>query len=294
MLCNLLLVLVIIIDPLKILHRGAWITIVNLAIADFIACGGAFVQAFLLLRRDYVTRMKIWYELFFFWMLGVSASFLLLTLLTVQIYMIIKYPMKSRLILTKKKVVVSCMTVWVMAIGLGLSSISDLWTEWSLYIYIGQIAVLELGVVVQIVLKILVIVEIMSRQNDILKAENAQNLKQREVAKTVILLNVALIVTALPYFLAKQIEHIARINNYSMDSLLITFAYRYESIALLNYVVNPILYSLRLHDYRRSLLALFKFNCKNRRRNQRASRVIRHPSTYFEKTAEMTRLNGHA
>ena len=294
MLCNLLLVFAIIIDPLKILHRGAWITIVNLAVADFIACGEAFVLTFLLLRSHYETMMKIKNELQFFWMFGVSASFLLLTLLTVQIYMIIKYPMKSRLKLTKKKVVLLCMTVWVMAIGLGLSNISNLWTKWPFYIYIGQIAVLELGVVVQIVLKILITVEIMSRQNDILKAENVQNLKQREVAKTVILLNVALIVTALPYFLAKQIEYIARINKYSIDSLLITFAYRYESIALLNFVVNPILYSLRLHDYRRSLLALFKFNCKNRRRNQRALKVIRHrSSTYFEKT-EMTRLNGHA
>ena len=284
-LCNLFLILAITINPLKILHRGAWITILNLAIADFIASGGYFVQLYLQQTDEQDIQLLIAKEVSFIYIFAVGASFMLLTLLTVQIYMIIKYPMKSRLMLTGKRVVMSCAMVWLLAIGLGLCDISHIWTKYHFYFYVGYTAVIEVAVAIQVVLKILIVVEIMKNQQSIL---NAQNAKQREVAKTVIILNVTLIVTALPYFVAKQIEFISRSKPNKSSTLHEYFAYYYEPIALLNFALNPVFYSLRLRDYRRSLVALLKFNCRKQRRSERVSQLH---STYLENT-EMSKVNG--
>ncbi|CAB4016249.1 galanin receptor type 2-like [Paramuricea clavata] len=265
MICNILLILVIIIDPLKILHRGAWITILNISVADFIACGSNFVTLLFAYENIHAVPQIAIDVSTFFWMLGVGASFMLLASLNVQIYIIIKYPMKSRLMLTTKKVVLSCIIVWAAAIGMGLTEIGYIWISGNevFYLYIAKIASLEMAVVCQVVLKILTAVEILGSRYDGLNAET-QNQKQKEVAKVVTILNVILIVTALPYFLAKQIEYIGRLGDSSYDSLVTKFPYYYQPVALLNFVLNPLLYSLRMRDYRRSLIALFTFNCKKR------------------------------
>ena len=273
MLCNLLLILVIIIDPLKILHRGAWITILNLSIADFSACIVNFALSLLNLINDQETLQRAATPITFFWMFASSASFMLLTLLTAQMYIIIKYPIRSKLALTRKNIVLACMTIWVLAVGLGLTDIIYIWSNSYLYSYIGNIAVLELAVAVQVVLKILIVVEILSNRESI---RNAKNRKQNDVAKTVMMLNVILIVTAFPYFLAKQIEYIERLKCSNSESLLSNFPYYYEPICLLNFVVNPVLYSLRMPDYRRSLIALLKLNRKRRhhRSNSDSERIM--------------------
>ena len=263
--CNILLILVITIDPLKILHRGAWITILTISVADFIACGSNFVKLLLVYAENIIVPVIAIHVLTFFWMLGVGASFMLLASLNVQIYIIIKYPMKSRLMLTTKKVVLSSIIVCAVAIGMGMAEIGYIWISGNkvYYLYIANIASLEVAVACQVVLKILTAIEILGSRYDGLNAET-QNQKQKEVAKVVTILNVILIVTALPYFLAKQIEFIGRLGDTNDDSLLTKFSYYYEPVALLNFVLNPLLYSLRMRDYRRSLIALFMFNCKKR------------------------------
>ena len=273
MLCNLLLILVIIIDPLKILHRGAWMTILNLSIADFTACIVNFVLSLLSQINDLETLQRAATPISFFWMFASSASFMLLTLLTAQMYIIIKYPIRSKLALTRKNIVLACMTIWVLAVGLGLTDITHIWSDSPYYFYISNIAVLELAVAIQVLLKILIVVEIFTNRES---TRNAKNRKQNDVAKTVMMLNVILIVTAFPYFLAKQIEYIETLKCSNSESLLINFPYYYQPICLLNFVVNPVLYSLRIPDYRRSLIALLKLDCKRRhhRSNSDSERIM--------------------
>ena len=75
-------------------------------------------------------------------------------------------------------------------------------------IYIAQISVLELSVLVQVILKVFIIREIMKRrrETEVLVSAEQSNTKHREIAKTIVILNVILIVTTFPYFVAKQIE----------------------------------------------------------------------------------------
>ena len=196
-----------------------------------------------------------------------SASFMFLTLLTVQVYMIIKYPIRSRLILTKTKVALACLVVWALAVLLGLSPLAAVWVQGKEYLYfvIFLIAVLTLVVVILVVFKVLIVVEILRSRRDDVNAET-QNKKQKDLAKTLVTLGVILVVTAFPYFLAKQIFSIYA--HLHMDTrMVLQFSYYYGLVFALNFIANPVLYSLRLQDYRRSLLALFSCKCRKQRNN---------------------------
>ena len=163
-LCNTLLILAIIVDPLGLLRKGAWVTILNLAVADFLTCANNFAGLFLFITEETdELNHEIWRGvLLFFWMFGMSASFMFLTLLTVQVYMIIKCPIKSRLILTNMKVALACLVVWVLAILSGLGAIVFMWIQQrkKIYFQIANFTLVTLVVVIQVVFKILIVVEI--------------------------------------------------------------------------------------------------------------------------------------
>ena len=260
-LLNVLLIIAIFVDPLKLLRKGAWITIINLAFADLISCVANFLDVGLAVEF-HVTHPVTIRIVRFFLIFGVGASFILLTLLTVETYVVTKYPIKSRLILTGTKTVMLCIVAWILAVPLGLSNIAYLFTDKFsvlMEIYIAQIAFLELAVFVQGILKMLIIREIMKiRRNTAQQQSN----RHKEVAKTIIMLNVILEVTALPYFVAKQLEFVWKLKLIQGDDLLWRFTNYYEPVAAISYMANPTLYALRLPDYKRTLLVPFT-KCKS-------------------------------
>ena len=259
--CNMILIAVIIVDPLHLLRKGAWFTILNLSIADLTAAASNFLE--ISLQTEFpppnLTALSV---VRFFWMFGAGGSFMMLTFLTVQIYLIAKYPIRSKLFMSGKKIALSCTLIWILAIMFGLSNIVYAFHFFNfqqiMKIYIVQIAFLELAVLIQVTLKVFIIYEIMkSRRETEVLVSAEQNTKHKEIAKTILILNVILIVTAFPYFVAKQIEYLFKLGVIRGDALARLFSNYYQSIALLNFALNPILYSLRLSDYRRSLIALF-------------------------------------
>ncbi|CAB3991654.1 5-hydroxytryptamine receptor 2A-like [Paramuricea clavata] len=261
---NILLIIAFLADPLKVLRRGVWITILNLAFADLISCVANFFDVGLISEFD-VTDSMTFRIVRFFLTFGVSASFMLLATLTVETYVVTKYPIKGRVLLTRKKTVILCAMAWFLAMPLGLSNIAYLFTDnfsRLMKIYIAQIAVLELTVIVQVILKVLIIREIMKSRRNTHQQQQRQNNKHKEIAKSIIILNVILIVTALPYLVSKQLEFIWKLRVVGEDQLLWRFSNYYEPIAAINYLANPILYALRLPDYRRTLLAPFT-KCKS-------------------------------
>ncbi|XP_028402768.1 lysophosphatidic acid receptor 4-like [Dendronephthya gigantea] len=261
---NTLLIIAIVLDPLKLLRKGAWITILNLALADFISSVSNFLDVgfnTLTFRVSGLEHVKI---IRFVLIFGISASFMLLTVLTIETYIVTKFPIRSRLMLTVKRSVLFCLTAWVLALPFGLSNIAYRFTtdlKTVMKVYIGQIAALELVVVVQVIIKFLIIGEIMkSRENT---QQQQSNIKHKEVAKTIVILNAILIVTALPFFVSKQLEFLWKVGLVGGDRLVWTFSNYYEPIAAINYLANPILYALRWPDYRRTLFAPFaKFKRK--------------------------------
>ena len=286
---NIVVILAIVIDPLKVLRKGPWITIFSLATADLITCISAFCN------WGWEHLIPEFNELYFsivdfFWLFGSSGSFLMLTFLTVQIYIITKYPMKSRYWLTTKRILSFGIGHWLVAILLGFSNIAWLRFHYkkTMKIFIAQIAILEFATVIQVILNIRVAIEII-RSGRI--AGNARQTKHKKIAKTVIILTLILFFTAFPYFLFKQLELLARSEYFGQSETgqkLFAISYCYTPIAILNFVANPVLYSLRLPDYRNSFLAFV-----GKKRDLGSSqRTIRSTSTAFTNTFAMRSQKG--
>ena len=266
-LLNLFVIVAIVIDPLNILRKGPWVIIFNLAIADLISSislfcfwGSEFVPV---IGQDTLFQAIVGFG----WIFGASGSFLWLTMFTVQVFVITKSPLKGRYWFTTTKKVLAGIAIWLSAFLLGLTDIT--WLHFpdpmSLKFYIGQIAVLQIAVFIQIILNIQVAITIIRAGGSV---GNVENNKHNNIAKTVIILTLILFLTAFPYFLLKQMEFLERLGYFGQSktaTVLNDLQYCYTPIVTLNFLANPILYSLRLPDYRKTLLVLVGRRKKTKR-----------------------------
>ncbi|XP_046859715.1 cannabinoid receptor 1-like isoform X2 [Xenia sp. Carnegie-2017] len=261
-LTNGLLIVVIVKDPLNELRRGPWITILSLSIADITASLSQFMTVGLGELFEVKPSEAVIYSVLFFWMFGAAGSFFHLTSLTWQTYMIAKYPKYRQQMLSTKKIYILCATVWLIAICMAFAEVTSLYIkkiDQLMYIYITVYAVLEIAVLLQIILKCFILKVVLQSRQDTKVNAKQYNTKHFEIVKTIIVLNVLLLVTAFPYFVAKQVEFIQRLGKIQGE-LAWRFSYYYEPVAMVNFAVNPIVYALRLPVYRNSLKALFKKN----------------------------------
>ena len=290
--CNTLLIIVMLVDPLRVLRRGAWFAVLNLAIADLIAGASNFIHVGLAAEFE-VRNKKAAIITDFFWMLGTADSFMFLTLLTVQTYIIVRYPIRSRFMLSPKNIGLSCVLIWSLAAALGVSNIPyallDLSLQQCMKIYIAQIAFLELVVLIQLFLKGFVISEIIRSGRTMEIGVRHHYNAHKEIAKTIVLLNLILFTTVFPFFVAKQIEYLYKIRVIRGDMMAMLFSNYFTPIAMLNFALNPILYSLRLPDYRRSLLALLR-RCRPESSKPLTTKAVNSNSSYRAMNQQCTEL----
>ena len=262
-LLNSVVIVALAIDPLKILRKGPWVNILNLAIADLISCISWFCG-----RGDMFFFKRFVPDLYytitnFGWDFGTSASFLFLNFLTVQIFLVTKFPIKIRNWFTTLKIVSVVIVIWVFAFLLGLTALAHvhnffyhfpLTYSTNLKIWAAMIGVQLTALVIQFILNILVIVEIIKSRRS---TGNAENTKHRNIAKTVVILTLILFTTAFPYFVLIQTVYLAYLGYFGHDKtadILLYLSDCYAPIATVNFAANPILYALRLPNYRQTLL----------------------------------------
>ena len=253
-LLNSVVIVALAIDPLKILRKGPWVNILNLAIADFISCisclcvWGMFF--FKVTRTIQLYRMIVVFGSGF----GFSASFLFLAFLTVQIFLVTKFPIKARHWFTTRKIVSVGIVIWLFSLGLTLTFITQHDFPLISRILIAGLGVILIALVVQFILNILVIVEIIRSRRS---TGNAENTKHRNIAKTVVILTLILFTTAFPFFVLSQMVVLSELqyfNEGQTADILYYLSSCYLPIAMVNFAANPIIYALRLPNYRETLL----------------------------------------
>ena len=262
-LLNLLIIIVILVDPLKILRKGSWITIINLTAADLVVC----VNEFFWRIQQYVGTSELRTTTYIFVMnflmnLAISASFMLLAFFSLQVYTVTKFPFKAPHFWKHKRVVLCCVGIWLLAGLLGCSSIFsdlhydyDIWNVW----YTVQAVVRSIIVIIQIVLKILTCREIFKTRRN---SGQSQSLKHRQITITVMIMVSVQMFTAFPFVVINQLA----LDMLSLNKhLLVKILTYYMPLSWLNFSVNPIIYFLRLPDFRSSLFSLCGCRkCKNK------------------------------
>ncbi|XP_046856599.1 uncharacterized protein LOC124449682 [Xenia sp. Carnegie-2017] len=259
-LTNGLLVVLILKDPLNKLRRGPWITILSLSIADFTVSLSQFMIVGLGRLFEVKPSDAVIYSVLFFWMFGVAGSFFHLTSLTWQTYIIAKYPKYKQQMLSSKKIYILCATVWLIAICMGFAELTPIYSkknEQVMYTYITGFAVLVITVLLHIILRCFILKVVLQSRQDTKVNATQYNTKHFKIVKTIIVLNVLLLVTAFPYFVAQTVQFIQRLEKIQSE-LVWRFSYYYQPVAMVNFAANPIVYALRLPDYRNSIKALFK------------------------------------
>ena len=248
---NLFLIIFILVDPLKILRKGPWITIINLAVADLAVC-----ISILLLVAIEVTFDQIRIVLGS----AVSTSFMLLAFFSLQVYTVTKFPFKARHFWTRKRVVLCCVGIWLLVGLLGSGEVFSYRYEYDKQFMWRAItfAIWSITAIFQIILKILTCWEIFKTRRN---SGQSQSSKHRQLTTTVMIMVVIQMFTAFPFVVTYQFLPIEWPYTYK----IVTFQW---CMGILNFCVNPIIYFLRLPDYRSSLLSLFG---RRKRKNQTSS-----------------------
>ena len=188
--------------------------------------------------------------------LPIFASFTLLGFFSLQVYTVTKFPFKAPHFWKRKRVALCCVGLWLIA-GLHVSGSFffffdqdfDKWRKW----WTVQAVVWSIIVIIQIVLKILTCWEIFKSQRN---SGQSQISKRRQITTTVMIMVAVQIFTALPFVVTNQLLFFLNI----WPQKIITIQW---CLALPNFCVNPIIYFLRLPDYRSSLLSLLR--CRKRK-----------------------------
>ena len=162
-------------------------------------------------------------------------------------------------------VVLCCVGIWLLAGLLALNKILillDLHFDKSMKWWAIQNAVYGIIVIIQIALKILTCWEIFKTRCN---SRPLQSSKHRQITTTVMIMVAVQMFTGFPYVVILQLGHGVIAVNYH---LLMDIKTYYSPLVFLNFCVNPIIYFLRLPDYRSLLHSLSGFR---KRKNQKSS-----------------------
>ena len=204
--------------------------------------------------------MNALFVMFFLFCFAVSASFMLLAFFSLQVYTVMKFPFKAPHFWTRKRVALYCVGIWLLAGLLALNKILillDLHFDKSMKWWAIQNAVYGIIVIIQIALKILTCWEIFKTRRN---SRPSQSSKHRQVTTTVMIMVAVQMLTGFPYVVILQLGHGVISVNYHLLMEIRTY---YSPLVFLNFCVNPIIYFLRLPDYKSSLHSLCE--CRKRK-----------------------------
>ena len=260
---NGILLLIFLINPLKTFRSTSTYFIKSLTVADFVTSLMTIIWGFEVIPSQGFLRAY----LFIFWM-SVQISFYLIFLMSIERYIAVHYPLKKQVIVTKERtlacIVIVCSFSAILA---GLSEIEII----RKYVRFSLFSLFDVIVVCVSIVYIMIVVTLRKISREVRRNSLPNNTSQlrldkikedRQLLIVVLVMLTILAITVLPYTLASQVVLVDRLfyKNASLDKdALITFIINYFPVEILNFAVNPIIYAIRLPNYRKSLMALLCF-----------------------------------
>ena len=262
---NGILLLIFVINPLKTFTSTSTYFIKTLTVADLVTSLMVIIGECIAVSSKSFSRAYY----FFSWM-SVQISFYLIFIMAIERYIAVHYPLKKQVIVTRERTLV-CVFI-VCSFSAILAGISEIKTI-RFYILFSLFCLFDLIVtcVAFVYIKILVSLKKISAEvRRSCRLNSARQLRlgldkikeDRQLLIVVLIMLTVLVVTVLPYTLASQVLLVDRLfyKDWSLDrDMLRTFAKYYFPVEMINFAVNPIIYAIRLPNYRKSLMALL--NC---------------------------------
>lgn len=271
---NSLLLIVIFFNPLNNLRKASWMIMTNLALADLLTSMATIPNYYP--GEELLNHIKIDKALYManvFLHIGYSSSFFFILLFAIERYIAIKHPIQSSYIITKKRNFAVIILCWAVAIIFGGLAYYD--GVHQNKVFIGLYGILELATLVMILFQILIIRNIKEASENVQGGSNREA-HMKNISVTIVMLILILIVTAFPFFIAKQVEFVQRQYPHLITAEMANlFPYYYLPVASLNFILNPFIYAWRFPDYRWAFGALFKKKSLRRQtRGQRSGHTL--------------------
>ena len=226
--------------------NGAYL-VANVSIADLLTGVNSSLWGFM---RSFQFSQQIRRASFSLFWSSIEASFLTIFIMSLERYIAIIHPFKANLWLSKTRTIKSCVLIWIVS-GLGGLCVAFYPERTRLILAFF----FEITIIVTCFLYYKIFLKLterrVSRPSQLVgNHDNNSDLKREyQLTMVVAVLTIILIVTVLPYMIAGQIRFLIK-NNPMLD----LFTYYYLPIELTNFLLNPVVYALRLPKYRQAIL----------------------------------------
>ena len=245
---NISLLIVYIKDPLKCFRNSATYLVTNLAISDFVTC--SFFLLFPLIRLFGQNRM---FEFFNYWLM--TTSCISITSISIDRFIIVAYPIKHRILMKGRFMILWFAAIWI------LSSLPSV-----LIHYVDDDKIFVYGLFVFNVIAIMVSAVMywstyyqMKKQSRNISLQNSSEGRAQEIRirKEKRFLNTIIIVACIAFFsLAPTMTLNIFVKIYFPQHLEHFGIFRCVFYA--NFAINPLIYILRLPNYRKSFSLLYR------------------------------------
>jgi hypothetical protein len=257
---NGILLVIFMINPLKTFSSTSTYFIKSLTVADFVTSSMSIIWGFDVIPSQ--SFLRAYY--FIFWM-SIQVSFYLIFLMSIERYIAVHYPLKKQIIVTKQRTLASIAIVCSFAAVLaGLMEMKTI----RFYVRFSVFSLFDVIIVCVAIVYIRIVITLRKISREMRRSSLPNNTSQltldkiredRQLLIVVLVMLTILAVTVLPYTLASQVLLVDRLfyNDWVIDKdFLKLFIKYYFPVEVLNFAVNPIIYAIRLPNYRKSLISL--------------------------------------
>ena len=250
---NVLLLVAFIKDPLKCFRNSGTYLVMNLSVSDCLMC-------LISLAGSITPRLGLntAFQFFLYWV--VSVSFVTITSISIDRFLMVAYPIKHRILMKGKVVILWITAIWIMSCiipaFLKLSDIRETSGRMALCLFNVIIVFLSSVMYSSTYYKLKRHPRNMALQNSTeSRAQEIRILKEKRFLKTIIIIACIAFVCILPFLIFHLFDFSIGLGE---DNLASTMSYRvFSYIYVVNFAVNPLIYILRLPKYRKTFYLLY-------------------------------------
>ena len=248
---NLLLLIAFIVDPLKCFRNSGTYLVMNLAVADCLTC--------VLFTFAHIDQNDLLiFHFFLLWFQ--SVSFLSITSVSIDRFLLVAYPIKHRILIKGKVLVLWLAIIWTVSCVIpALAMFSDI-SKTSGYnafytftvLVILPSAVMYSSTYYNLKKQSRNIATVNSTEG---RAQEMRTLKEKRFLNTIIIIAVIAFVFTVPSMVFFPFAELAKID-FRIPAVLMAFML-YSYMFQVSFAVNPFIYVLRLPTYRKTLYSLY-------------------------------------
>ncbi len=242
---NVLLLVAFLKDPLKCFRNSGTYLVMNLAVSDCLTC--LFAPSFLVM---YV--LPGWYWIFVLWFGNVSL--VSIASISIDRFLLVAYPIKHHIFVKGKVIILWLAAIWIVSCTLPLKGL--------FYDHKNNQIIGVIIIIISVVIYCFTYWKLRKQAKNIAlqnshesRAQEIRILKEKKFSKTIILIACVAFLCTVPSLVFFQLyDSLGRGN----DILAIEIFRRiFRSIFYVNFTVNPIIYVIRLPNYRKTFYLLY-------------------------------------